>query len=46
MIIFTDCKFLWDAMQKVSPSFGEKRTLIDVLSIMESLSEHEASRLS
>ena len=45
MLICTDCESLHDAMQKVSPSPGEKRTLIDVLSIMESLGEHTGSRL-
>ena len=33
----TDCRSLFDALQKVAPSISEKRTLIDVLSIRESI---------
>ena len=35
--VCTDCKSLYDVMQKVNPSLDEKRTLVDVLSIRESL---------
>ena len=33
----TDCKSLYDCLQKVAPVIDEKRTLIDVLSIKESI---------
>ena len=36
-ITATDCKSLYDAVQKVSPSIAEKRALLDALSMKESL---------
>ena len=33
----TDCRSLYDCLQKVVPIIDEKRTLIDVLSIKESI---------
>ena len=33
----TDCRSLYDALQKVAPSIDEKRTLIDVLGIKETV---------
>ena len=33
----TDCKSFYDCLQKVAPVIDEKRTLIDVLSIKESM---------
>ena len=36
--ILTDCKSLWDAVQKVAPQLHERRTLLDVISLKESIS--------
>ena len=37
--VCTDCKSLYDALQKITPSLDERRTLIDVLSIRQTISE-------
>ena len=37
--VCTDCKSLYDAFQKITPSLDERRTLIDVLSIRQTISE-------
>ena len=38
--VCTDCRSLYDAFQKVSPSIEEKRTLLDILSIRQTLAEN------
>ena len=40
VLIATDCRSLFDAVQKVQPKVTEKRTLIDILSLKESIAEH------
>ena len=45
IVVATGCKSLWDAAQKVNPVLGERRTLIDLLSIKERLEEHPESAL-
>ena len=39
VFIATDCRSLFDAVQKVQPKVTEKRTLIDILSLKESIAE-------
>jgi hypothetical protein len=33
----TDCRSLWDAVHQIQPSLTERRTLIDLMSIRETL---------
>ena len=37
IFVATDCRSLYDAFQKVQPKVSEKRTLIDLLSLKESI---------
>lgn len=39
VFIATDCRSLFDAVQKVQANVTEKRTLIDILSLKESIAE-------
>ena len=39
MYNITDCKSLYDAVQKDNPTVSEKRTLIDILSLKQHLSD-------
>ena len=37
--VATDCRSLYDAFQKVQPKISEKRTLIDLLSLKETIAK-------
>ena len=39
IFVATDCRNLFDAFQKVQPKVSEKRTLIDLLSLKESIAK-------
>ena len=42
--VATDCKSLYDSVQKVAPRLEEKRTLIDIMSMRETLGGKENLR--
>ena len=37
MMAYTDCRSLYDALQQVTPSLSEKRTIIDICAIREAV---------
>ncbi len=39
IFVLTDCRYLYDVFQKIAPQLEEKRTLLDVLAIKQTLKQ-------